>query len=94
MQRKTMLAVLGLPLIVAAALTVGQLPGCGGGGGGGTPTGTLQVGITDAPSQTFTHVFINISSVKVAPREVRTCGTTTPDFRPSPPSRGDNRSTS
>ncbi len=57
---------------LAASILVLQLSGCGGGGGGfflpAATTGTLQVGITDAPSTTFTHVFINISSVKVAPQ--------------------------
>ncbi|HEX8960563.1 MAG TPA: DUF4382 domain-containing protein [Geobacteraceae bacterium] len=66
MNRKVLAGGVSAVFLLVAIFTVMQLPGCGG-GGGGTPAGTLQVGITDARSVDFTHVFINISSVKVAP---------------------------
>jgi hypothetical protein len=43
------------------------LAGCGGGGdsGSATPTGTLHVAMTDAPSCGFDHVFVTVSQVRV-----------------------------
>ncbi len=35
------------------------------GGGGGTPTGTLNVQMTDAPSCGFDHVYVTVSQVRV-----------------------------
>jgi uncharacterized protein DUF4382 len=67
MNRKVLAGSISAAFLLVAILTIMHMPGCGG-GGGGTPAGTLQVGITDAPSANFTHVFINISSVKVAPQ--------------------------
>ncbi|WP_243372466.1 DUF4382 domain-containing protein [Geotalea sp. SG265] len=56
----------GLALAVLLALAVSQLPGCGG-GGSSPPTGTLKVGLTDAQSDNFAHVFITIKEVRVVP---------------------------
>lgn len=67
MNRKVLAGTVSAAFLLVAILAAMQLPGCGG-GGGGTPAGTLQVGITDARSTNFTHVFINVSSVKVAPQ--------------------------
>jgi hypothetical protein len=55
-------------VFLLAVLAIAQLPGCGGGGGGGaTPTGTLQVGLTDKQSDAFANVFITIKEVRVVP---------------------------
>jgi hypothetical protein len=66
MRRRDHLAVAGLLLFIAAALSLGQLSGCG--GGGGTPAGTLQVGITDSPAfLDFSSVHIKVVKVAVVP---------------------------
>lgn len=58
--------VLGLAgLLLGAALALGQLPGCG--GGGSTPTGTLQVGLTDKQSDAFQNVVVAIKEIRVVP---------------------------
>lgn len=44
------------------------LAACGGGGGssgGGTPTGTVNVQMTDAPSCGFDHVYVTVSEVRI-----------------------------
>ncbi|WP_233867695.1 DUF4382 domain-containing protein [Paraburkholderia adhaesiva] len=46
------------------------LAACGGGGGGGssggaTPTGTVNVQMTDAPSCGFDHVFVTVNEVRI-----------------------------
>jgi len=55
-----------------AGLLAFQLPGCGGGGGGGagvvsTPTGTLQVGLTDKNSDNYQNVVVAIKEIRVVP---------------------------
>jgi uncharacterized protein DUF4382 len=62
---RAVLQLAGVAALVALALS--QLPGCGGGGGGGAPTGTLQVGLTDAQSDTFQQVVVSIKEVRVVP---------------------------
>ena len=54
-------------LIVAMFASV-ALAACGGGGGsnnGGTPTGTVNVQMTDAPSCGFDHVYVTVSQVRI-----------------------------
>lgn len=61
--------VLGGAFLLAGLLAF-QLPGCGGGGGGGvvsTPTGTLQVGLTDKNSDNYQNVVIAIREIRVVP---------------------------
>ncbi|WP_244197935.1 DUF4382 domain-containing protein [Caballeronia ptereochthonis] len=51
-----------------AALLPLMLAACGGGGGdsaSGTPSGTLHVAMTDAPSCGFDHVYVTVSQVRV-----------------------------
>ncbi|MCM2359951.1 MAG: DUF4382 domain-containing protein [Geobacteraceae bacterium] len=55
-------------LLVLALLVVVQLPGCGGSSGGGAAaSGTLQVGLTDRPSDEFQQVVVSIREVRVVP---------------------------
>ncbi len=54
--------ILSVSLMVAGALVLSGLPGCGGGSSGGT-TGLLQVGVTDLSG--------NVSSLVVTIREIR-----------------------
>ena len=54
-------------MFVLAALAFGQMMGCSGGGGGTAATGTLQVGLTDAQSDTFQQVVVTIKEVRVVP---------------------------
>jgi hypothetical protein len=59
--------VLGLAgVLLVAALSLIQLPGCGG-GGGAAPTGTLQVGLTDKQSDLFQQVVVAIKEIRVVP---------------------------
>ena len=54
--------------LVLAALLPLALAACGGGGSDGassTPSGTLHVAITDAPSCGFDHVYVTVSKVRV-----------------------------
>ncbi|MBT0653690.1 DUF4382 domain-containing protein [Geomobilimonas luticola] len=54
---------------VLAIFAVSQLPGCGGGGGGGatTPSGSLQVALTDKQRDDFQQVVVTIREVRVVP---------------------------
>lgn len=54
--RKTLMCALFASVALAA---------CGGGGGGGTPTGTLNVAMTDSPACGFDHVYVTVSKVRV-----------------------------
>jgi hypothetical protein len=56
--RKTLVSALFVSAAVAAC-------GGGGGGGGGTPTGTVNVQMTDAPSCGFDHVYVTVSQVRI-----------------------------
>ncbi|CAM2192528.1 DUF4382 domain-containing protein [Paraburkholderia kururiensis] len=53
--------------LLAAAFASAALAACGGGGGGGggTPTGTVNVQMTDAPSCGFDHVYVTVSQVRI-----------------------------
>lgn len=53
--------------LACAALASFVVVGCGGGGGdnSSSPTGTLQVQMTDAPSCGFDHVYVTVSQVRV-----------------------------
>ncbi|GFE62745.1 DUF4382 domain-containing protein [Geobacter sp. AOG2] len=70
MRKNIRLVIAGLPLIVLAALALGQLPGCGGGGSGSgtSSTGTLRVAITDSPAfLTYSSVHIKVDKIAVVP---------------------------
>ncbi len=54
-------------VFLLAALTMGQMFGCGGGNGESAPTGTLQVGLTDDQSDLFQNVVVTIKEVRVVP---------------------------
>jgi hypothetical protein len=54
--------------LACAILASVALAACGGGGGssgGGTPTGTVNVQMTDAPSCGFDHVYVTVSQVRI-----------------------------
>lgn len=51
---------LTVAIVMSAALAA-----CGGGGGGSTPTGTVNVQMTDAPSCGFDHVYTTVSKVRI-----------------------------
>ncbi len=54
-----------LPLALAVAMSFG-LAACGGGGGGGTAnptTGTVNVQVTDGPSDEFQHVWVTVTAI-------------------------------
>ena len=57
---KNMFKALACAMVASAVLTA-----CGGGDGGSTPTGTLHVAMTDAPSCGFDHVYVTVSQVRV-----------------------------
>jgi hypothetical protein len=63
-------------LILLAILCVAQLPGCG--GGGSTSTGTLQVGLTDKPSDAYQQVVVTIREVRVVPAGMENAADTDP----------------
>ena len=46
------------------ALATAGLVACGG-SGGGTPTGTLQLAMTDAPSCGYDHVYVTVNKIRV-----------------------------
>ena len=54
---------------VVAVFTVAQLPGCSGGGGDGatSPSGSLQVALTDKQRDDFQQVVVTIREVRVVP---------------------------
>ncbi len=63
---KTFRKVFGLAaVLVIAALGIAQLPGCG--GGGTAATGTLQVGLIDAPSDAYQSVVVAVKEIRVVP---------------------------
>ncbi len=48
------------------ALATAGLVACGGsGGGGGTPTGTLNLAMTDAPACGYDHVYVTVNKIRV-----------------------------
>ncbi|WP_042267275.1 DUF4382 domain-containing protein [Paraburkholderia heleia] len=56
--------------LIAAIFASAALAACGGGGGssnnsGSTPTGTINVQMTDAPSCGFDHVYVTVSQVGI-----------------------------
>lgn len=58
-------SVIGVFLLAAVAFA--QLSGCSGNGGGSASSGTLQVGLTDKPSDAFQHVVVTIREVRLVP---------------------------
>ena len=50
----------GLVLATAGLVACG-----GGGGGGGTPTGTLNLAMTDAPACGYDHVYVTVNKIRV-----------------------------
>ncbi|MBC8018869.1 MAG: DUF4382 domain-containing protein, partial [Verrucomicrobia bacterium] len=56
-----------LGVCLLSALAVVQLPGCGGGSSDSASTGTLQVALTDKPSDEYAKVVIAIKEVRVVP---------------------------
>jgi hypothetical protein len=63
---KQICGVLGSLLLVAVVLV--QLPGCSSGSGGSSATsGTIQVGLTDKPSDAFQQVVVSIKEVRLVP---------------------------
>lgn len=50
-----------------SALAAAMLAACGGGGGGSsaTPTGTVNVQMTDAPACGFDHVYVTVNQVRI-----------------------------
>jgi hypothetical protein len=46
-------------------LTTAGLVACGGGGGSGTPTGTLNLAMTDAPACGYDHVYVTVNKIRV-----------------------------
>lgn len=57
----------GMPKALAIAIVASAaLAACGGGGGGGsTPTGAVNVQMTDAPSCGFDHVNVTVTQVRI-----------------------------
>ena len=59
----------GLSLLTAGAFSL-LLAGCGGGGGGSSsavaaPTGTMNMAITDGPSDNFAHAWVTIKAISL-----------------------------
>ncbi len=53
-------------LTTVSAFVAATLAACGGGGDGGTtPTGTVNVQMTDAPACGFDHVYVTVSQVRI-----------------------------
>ncbi|MGN6319245.1 DUF4382 domain-containing protein [Trinickia sp.] len=57
----------GLLTTAISALAAAMLAACGGGGGGSsaTPTGTVNVQMTDAPACGFDHVYVTVNQVRI-----------------------------
>jgi hypothetical protein len=55
----------GTFLVVIAAIS---FTACGGGGGGGAPTGTLNLGVTDAPVDGVKEIWIEVTGVTLKPK--------------------------
>jgi hypothetical protein len=57
----------GLLTTAISALAATMLAACGGGGGGSsaTPTGTVNVQMTDAPACGFDHVYVTVNQVRI-----------------------------
>jgi len=53
----------------AAVATAAVLAACGGGEGGGAQTGTLKIGITDAPMDLADAVVVEFTGVELKPRD-------------------------
>jgi hypothetical protein len=69
MRKKTVKIVCYTTFLLLCTLILAQIPGCGGGGGGSTPSGTLQVGLTDSPAfPQYSSVHITIDKVVVVPK--------------------------
>lgn len=54
------------PTLLSLAITL-SLTACGGGGGGGSSTGTLNLGITDAPVDNADAVWVEFTGIEIKP---------------------------
>lgn len=67
MPRKTSSFRLVAGLVMLAAFVFTALQGCGGSSSPSVPSGTLQVGLTDAPSPAYASVVVAIKEVRAVP---------------------------